>query len=622
MLKIPVSLGFLCDSRTHIKNQYNLSKDNGYKTCPFDIMMSNYKGVIDCFKDDFEGFCDPKYIELKNIHGSGESWIYNNKYRFLFNHESPGHTRDTTSRSNLNHYIDNNYENFITRYRQRISNFRNYLNSGIHIIFVLFRYNNNSNDLTELNDIIRVKYPNLSFEFDLLQYAPFFNTRALQVERLYSHELMMGINDDDTYTEHKRFHYTHTFADLHKDYNFTIFKHFHDDNLILNEHDLKSKFLAMYLFKHAENLNMVYSLKSFYKNYPSFNYYLFRKLHSNELDNFTEEETIIYWYNNYYKVNKDAGLQSCCTDGFKFYKDVIIYLHQSFNLKDGGATVQYYLANILDRLGVRVRCNVTGMNDERNIIFNNKYTDDFNVDESIVIYCEGVHGNPLQAKNVVRWMLSPLGTNVPYNMIDQWNKNELVYYFNPEKRFEKSLIGITYKMLTCPYINPNIINYNRTVRSGSCFHYRKTHFYKNGQTTKLHNEPAFEIYFGHTSEDHIHIFNNYKYFFLYDPLCFLMTISAMCGCVAIVHPIEGLTKLEWLHTTFYSFYLTVNNLNNIYGIAYGIEDIEYATNTVHLAYDQTHDINKCFIDLSIKPFLNDINNFEQMTNTLKNNYNL
>jgi hypothetical protein len=300
------------------------------------------------------------------------------------------------------------------------------------------------------------------------------------------------------------------------------------------------------------------------------------------------------------------------------YKDVIIYLHLGFDLRDGGVTVQCYLANILDTLGVR--CKVIGLNNESNILFNNKYTDDFDVNECIVIYCEGIQGNPLHAKNVVRWMLSPLGKNVPYHFIHTWNKNELVYYFNPELRFEKHLIGIKYKMLTCPYLNPNIKNYNTNKRYGTCFHYRKTQYYN--KITVLHKETDFEIYRHHTQEDYIEFFNKYKFFILYDPLSFLTIISIMCGCVTIVHPVEGQTKLEWLHTTFYSLYLTANNLNNIYGIAYGVEDIDYAKSTVHLAYEQTMGVIRSFIDDSVKPFLNDINNFEQMTNTLANNYDL
>ena len=85
-----------------------------------------------------------------------------------------------------------------------------------------------------------------------------------------------------------------------------------------------------------------------------------------------------------------------------------------------------------------------------NSIFMNFYNNDFPIDDNcVVIYCEGTQGNPLNAKNVVRWMLSKLGQNVPYNWVDTWGKNELVYYFNSEKKIQNKpdKLGSIYKML-------------------------------------------------------------------------------------------------------------------------------------------------------------------------------
>ena len=49
---------------------------------------------------------------------------------------------------------------------------------------------------------------------------------------------------------------------------------------------------------------------------------------------------------------------------------IIIYPHLKFNLSDGGTTVQYYLASILDSHNIDVKiCNVHDNNAE-NVIFN------------------------------------------------------------------------------------------------------------------------------------------------------------------------------------------------------------------------------------------------------------
>ncbi len=626
--KIPISLGFLSDSREHIYKKYGFSHESDYKKCPFDLMMSNYKGIIDCINDDFKYFCDIDYIELKTIYNENkEQMIYNSKYKFLFNHESPGHANLYEIQNwsfGKYHFVNNNFENFIIRYKDRINNFINNLNSGKHIIFIIHRYNNNLNDLLELKNVIHCKYPNLSFEFDLLQ--------DYNYERIYNHQLMMGISDDDIYSESKRFHKTQTFYYLHKDYNENIYRNFLEQKSVnLNDIDLKSKFLINKLFSERNpNEKFIYSLKTFYEYYKNFDYFSFRNSYKKELENLTEEETIIYWNNNF---NKLSLVPNIICDSKVNKVNVLFAPHRAFNLSDGGATVQFYLAHLLDKLGVRVRFIDTVMpeltlNYEKNSIFNNIFDNDFELDDCIVIYCEGIHGNPLNAKKIVRWMLSPLGKNVPESMINGWNKNELVYHFNPdfkikeyvEKKIEKNNIEDIYKLLTCNFINSKIINYNKEFRNGTCFAYRKIHFHKT--INKIHNDNDFEITREHTQDDYINFFNKYKYFISYDPLTFLISISIMCGCIAIVHPVDGLSKLQWLHTTTYSEYLNDNNLDNIYGIAYGMEDIGYAESTIHLAYKQNKEFENYFLEKYIIPFVSNIQKFEKMENTIENNYDL
>ena len=121
-------------------------------------------------------------------------------------------------------------------------------------------------------------------------------------------------------------------------------------------------------------------------------------------------------------------------------KNIIIYTHmQHFNLSDGGTVVQYYLAKILEEYGQRVRIYTSSGIETPNPIFSKFYKNDFPIDNnSVVIYCEGTQGNPLKAKNVVRWMLSKLGQNVPYDWVNTWGQNELVYYFNSEEKIKNN----------------------------------------------------------------------------------------------------------------------------------------------------------------------------------------
>ena len=121
------------------------TKMEGYNTCPFDEMNSNYDGIFLCLKEDFKYFCDPEYLILRKFPSDckyypDETLIYNTRYNFIFNHESPGHANLYQTQAwvgGINHYIDNHYEKFIERYERRIANFRNYILSGEHITFLV-----------------------------------------------------------------------------------------------------------------------------------------------------------------------------------------------------------------------------------------------------------------------------------------------------------------------------------------------------------------------------------------------------------------------------------------------------------------------------------------------------
>ena len=65
MKKIGISLGMKCDAAVWgISTGIRDTKANGYNTCPFDEMLSNYPGILECLRDDFKYFCDTNYFCL------------------------------------------------------------------------------------------------------------------------------------------------------------------------------------------------------------------------------------------------------------------------------------------------------------------------------------------------------------------------------------------------------------------------------------------------------------------------------------------------------------------------------------------------------------------------------
>ncbi len=95
MSEVGISLDCNCiAAQWAVQNNLRERRENGYKTCVFDLMLSNYEGIIQCILQDFDGFCDPSNLEFKKYSSytiEKEIWIYNKKYKFLFNHESPFH---------------------------------------------------------------------------------------------------------------------------------------------------------------------------------------------------------------------------------------------------------------------------------------------------------------------------------------------------------------------------------------------------------------------------------------------------------------------------------------------------------------------------------------------------
>ena len=310
----------------------------------------------------------------------------------------------------------------------------------------------------------------------------------------------------------------------------------------------------------------------------------------------------------------------------KSEKSILIYPHQSFNINDGGTTVQYYLAYMLSNLDINVQIYNVYDKNAHNSIFNNFISDinGINFDDTIVIYCEGIIGNPLNAKYIVRWMLSKLGDNVPYKYYYTWNPNELVYFFNNE--IDMINKKIDFKQLSLFYVHSEIENKNNIERKGLCYTIRKNHILKkqvdiNNENNKINasiNLPIFEIQ-GHTQPECVDIFNKHTYFISYDPLTFLNIIAILCGCVSIVYPLEGVSKIDYFKMTPFYPYMVEKNCFEIYGLAYGTsnEEIEYSKKTLHLAKQQITDVQNWFVDKYVKRFILDMNNWDKNINTLK-----
>jgi hypothetical protein len=194
MNKVGISLGWNCHSAVYgVNSGVRLLKSQGYTTCPFDTMVSNIGGIIKCLEDDFEFFYDPEYLKVIHVQGDEYS-IYNTKYNFGYNHESPGHGNLYINEGwpeGSNHFINNDFYHFKQRYEKRVNNFRNYLlNKNNYISFIITSWNKTQDDMKDLKCAIEKHYPDLQYEIIIINDP---NGK----EYYMKHMRDMGYTDDD-----------------------------------------------------------------------------------------------------------------------------------------------------------------------------------------------------------------------------------------------------------------------------------------------------------------------------------------------------------------------------------------------------------------------------------------
>ena len=185
-----------------------------------------------------------------------------------------------------------------------------------------------------------------------------------------------------------------------------------------------------------------------------------------------------------------------------------------------------------------------------------------NLDDYMVIYPELIIGNPLNAKNVIRYMLHFPGYHTGYAFFGfneyhiPWEQTTNVMDFPHCKRQEFPM-KVTY-MLDNIYNKTDSLNYDE--RSNDCYMIRK-----GVGKPYIHPESAIKL----DGLQHVQIakvFRKSRYFYCYDEYTMYSRFAAMCGCIPIVVPDNQFkTKLDWNISKFMS-----------HGIAYGLEEINKA----------------------------------------------
>ncbi|WP_050991282.1 hypothetical protein [Shewanella sp. POL2] len=284
----------------------------------------------------------------------------------------------------------------------------------------------------------------------------------------------------------------------------------------------------------------------------------------------------------------------------KKYKYII--MTPSYNEINGGVVVLHKLCHILNEIGevaylfpyrdnylinsneiyssfyraaksyLKILLHGFKINDSLNTPIIEAIPEDIDSNNWVVIYPEVVLGNPLGARNVVRWLLHQPGFhsgNVLYG------QGELYFKFN-SAIYDFHLQGSTTSSAELKVIHYPLEHYNQIgvaqQRSGTAYCIRK------GRGKPLVHDLQDSILIdGMSHADTAKVLKSVKRFISYDTLTAYSIFAVLCGCESVVIPDEGVTKEQWYP-----------NVEDRYGIAYGLgqSELSKASETRHLVLDR------------------------------------
>jgi hypothetical protein len=238
----------------------------------------------------------------------------------------------------------------------------------------------------------------------------------------------------------------------------------------------------------------------------------------------------------------------------------------------GGIKVMHKLCDMLNANGseaylmpIHIKDDFYTCSDYNTPLITQEILDD--LDNAVVIYPEGIQGNPLNTKNVVRWILGPFDQQAAKT----YSKSDLVYWYM--NYYYNDYLGQQDNQLFISEFHSEMFTNARYERSGSCYTIRKSKSIPNA-----HPEDSIFIPYNVAGDltGLAELFNRTEKFYCYDNYTFLFTQAAMCGCISIVIPDGTKTKEEWLDgSRLYK-----------YGIAYGEDDIPRALATLPLMFKE------------------------------------
>lgn len=244
----------------------------------------------------------------------------------------------------------------------------------------------------------------------------------------------------------------------------------------------------------------------------------------------------------------------------------VIYAPGDYTPNGGGCVALHKLCHNISLLGEHCHIMTSRKNpDYLGTQVNEKQAVELCAGGAVAIYPEVTCGNPFGAYKIMRWILYNVRT---YGEFGLFYSDDLVYKYAPHftLREEHEVHG----ELRAVELNLNIFKDEHLPRKGSCYLVKKGN---NKHQTHPEDSIMLDDYPNKGGNLYLaKIFNQCEVFYAYDNATWLSVMASICGCLSLVIPEEGVTPEQW-HNGFPYFK---------YGIAYGVDDIDYAKETAHL----------------------------------------
>lgn len=254
----------------------------------------------------------------------------------------------------------------------------------------------------------------------------------------------------------------------------------------------------------------------------------------------------------------------------------------------GGHVVLHKLTKIISDLGYEVWSNQTPLFDCNCKLVENIDEKNKDIEEIVVVYPEQIIGNPLNAKNVCRWILYHTKEEIE----NTWSETDIRFKFIPG--FETKISSE--KVLTVLDSKSEIFR-NEGLgdkRKGFC-HINKKKYPKGEKLLESLNSIDLSDFdknggFSYLASE----FNKYEYFVTYDDATYYSILAALCGCRSVIlNPDPTITPEEYREK------FPVRK----YGVAYGWQDIKHADLTRDLVREHILKFEEDSINLT-KEFIN------------------